>query len=153
MRLYNPFIKVETKENAGLVISGVLWSRKCYVDNTGKDWQCHVVSKCGNEVLLSQVEEGHQIQFNLDYFMLPCPTQSIKVRDGKDAWMSELIGEFTGRGVNDNGNVVSSGNLVLIDFHLNDSQILNNACYAGFIGHVQLIGKWPAVRFTEMCCH
>lgn len=73
--------------------------------------------------------------------MLPCPTQSIRVRDGKDAWMSELIGEFSGRGsVYDNGNVASSGNLVLIDFHMNDSQIANNICYAGFIGHVVLIG-------------
>lgn len=73
--------------------------------------------------------------------MLPCPTQSIRIRDGRDAWMSELIGEYTGRGAYDNGNVVSSGNLVLIDFHLNDSQIANNICYAGFIGHVELIGE------------
>lgn len=90
-----------------------------------------------------QVEEGHQIQFSLDYFVLPCPTQSIRVRDGKDAWLSELIGEFTGRGIHFSSNVVSSGELLLIDFHLNDSQIVNNAasCYAGFIGHVEVIGE------------
>lgn len=88
-----------------------------------------------------QVEEGHQIQLNLDFFMLPCATQSIRVRDGKDVWMSELIGEYTGRGDKYSGAVVSSGNLVLIDFHLNDSQIVNNACYAGFIGHVEVIGE------------
>jgi hypothetical protein len=88
-----------------------------------------------------QVEEGHQIQFNLDYFMLPCATQSIRIRDGRDAWMSELIGEYTGRGIQYSGPVISSGNLVLIDFHLNDSQIVSNACYAGFIGHVELIGE------------
>lgn len=106
-----------------------------------------------------KVEEGQQIQFNLDYFMLPCPTQSIKIRDGKDAWMSELIGEYSGRGVYDNGNVVSTGNLVLIDFHLNDSQIVNNACYAGFIGHVELIGKLGSIYLidsqhvnTTHCC-
>ena len=81
--------------------------------------------------------------------MLPCPTQSIKIRDGKDAWMSELIGEYSGRGVYDNGNVVSSGNLVLIDFHLNDSQIVNNACYAGFIGHVELIGELFTAQFSR----
>jgi hypothetical protein len=63
------------------------------------------------------------------------------VRDGKDAWMSELIGEYTGRGIRYNGNVVSSGDVLLIDFHLNDSQIVNNACYAGFIGHVEVIGE------------
>lgn len=90
---------------------------------------------------LFQVEEGHQIQFNLDYFMLPCPTQGIRIRDGKDAWMSELIGEFSGRGALNNGNVATTGNLMLIDFHLNDSQIVNNACYAGFIGFAELIGK------------
>lgn len=73
--------------------------------------------------------------------MLPCPTQNIKVRDGKDAWMSELIGEFSGRGIYDRRNVISSGNLVLIDFHMNDSYISNNICYAGFIGHVELVGK------------
>lgn len=80
--------------------------------------------------------------------MLPCPTQSIKIRDGKDAWMSELIGEYSGRGVYDNGIVASTGNLVLIDFHLNDSQIVNNACYAGFIGHVELIGEFNFVEPT-----
>lgn len=74
--------------------------------------------------------------------MLPCATQSIRIRDGKDVWMSELIGEYTGRGVQYSGPVISSGNLVLIDFHLNDSQIVNNACYAGFIGHVELIGEF-----------
>lgn len=74
--------------------------------------------------------------------MLPCPTQGIRIRDGKDAWMSELIGEFSGRGVFSDGSVATSGNLMLIDFHLNDSQIVNNACYAGFIGFVELIGKW-----------
>lgn len=78
--------------------------------------------------------------------MLPCATQSIRIRDGKDAWMSELIGEYSGRGVRSSGRVVSSGNLVLIDFHLNDSQIVSNACYAGFIGHVEVIGelRWRA---------
>lgn len=91
-----------------------------------------------------QVEEGHQIRFDMDFFMLPCPTQTIRIRDGKDAWMSELIGEYSGRGVYFSGNVVSTGNLVLIDFHLNDSQIVNNACYAGFIGHVEVIGEWAA---------
>lgn len=90
-----------------------------------------------------QVEEGYQIKFDLDYFMLPCPTQMIRIRDGKNAWMSELIGEFSGRGALDgNGHVASSGNLVLIDFHMNDSQIVGNICYAGFIGHVELIGKY-----------
>lgn len=94
-----------------------------------------------------QVEEGHQIQFNLDYFMLPCATQIIRVRDGRDAYMSELIGEFSGRGADDSGSVVSSGNIVLIDFHLNDSQIVNKACYAGFIGHVEVIGEWKATVY------
>lgn len=75
--------------------------------------------------------------------MLPCPTQAIKIRDGKDAWMSELIGEYSGRGEFESGSVSSSGNLMLIDFHMNDSSIVNNACYAGFIGFVELIGKWP----------
>lgn len=57
--------------------------------------------------------------------------------------MSELIGEYTGRGIRFNGNVVSSGDLLLIDFHLNDSQIAGNgaSCYAGFIGYVEVIGK------------
>lgn len=73
--------------------------------------------------------------------MLPCATQSIRIRDGRDVWMSELIGEYTGRGIQFSGPVISTGNLVLIDFHLNDSQIVNNACYAGFIGHVELIGE------------
>lgn len=77
----------------------------------------------------------------MDYFILPCASQSIRVRDGKDAWMSELIGEFTGQGVNDADNVVSSENLMLIDFHMNDSHISNSVCYAGFIGHVELISE------------
>jgi hypothetical protein len=73
--------------------------------------------------------------------MLPCPTQGIRIRDGK-TWMSELIGEFSGRGAYESGSVASTGNLMLIDFHLNDSQIVKGACYAGFIGHVELIGEW-----------
>lgn len=56
--------------------------------------------------------------------------------------MSELIGEYTGRGIKYNGNSVSSGDVLLIDFHLNDSEIVNNACYAGFIGHVEIIGEY-----------
>ncbi|CRK98331.1 CLUMA_CG011693, isoform A [Clunio marinus] len=92
-----------------------------------------------NVLWTGQVEEGQQIQFNLEYFVLPCPTQNIKIRDGKDPWMSELIGEYSGRGVHFSGNVVSSGNLVLIEFHMNDSQIVNTACYAGFIGYVEVI--------------
>jgi hypothetical protein len=56
--------------------------------------------------------------------------------------MSELIGEYTGRGVRYNGNVASTGEYLLIDFHLNDSQIVNNACYAGFIGHVEILGEF-----------
>lgn len=57
--------------------------------------------------------------------------------------MSELIGEYTGRGIRFNGNVVSSGDLLLIDFHLNDSQIASYgaSCYAGFIGYVEVIGR------------
>jgi hypothetical protein len=64
------------------------------------------------------------------------------VRDGKDVWMSELIGEFSGRGIRYSGNVVSTGDVLLIDFHLNDSSVVNNACYAGFIAHVEVIGEW-----------
>lgn len=98
-------------------------------------------------LIVIQVEEGHQIKFELDYFILPCSTQSIKIRDGKDAWMSELIGEFSGRSkVFNVDNVVSSGNLMLIDFHTNDSQIANSVCYAGFIGHVKLIGEFKFVN-------
>lgn len=74
------------------------------------------------------------------------------MRDGKDAWMSELIGEYTGRGIRFNGNVVSTGDLLLIDFHLNDSQIATNgaSCYAGFIGYVEVIGKHLK---SYTCCY
>lgn len=63
--------------------------------------------------------------------------------------MSELIGEYSGRSVRYSGNVVSSGNLVLIDFHLNDSQIVSSACYAGFIGHVAVIGEFVFLCSTD----
>jgi len=86
--------------------------------------------------------------------MLPCPTQTIRLRDGKDAWMSELIGEYSGRGVDYTGPVLSSGNVVLIDFHLNDSQIVSSACYAGFIGHVEVIGEFSRrVTFIHSLTH
>lgn len=93
---------------------------------------------------LCQVEEGQQVQFSLDHATLPCPSQSIKIRDGRDVWMSELISEYSGWAEPSDGEsiVISSGNLLLIDFHMNDSQIVNTACYAGFIAHVEVIGNW-----------
>jgi hypothetical protein len=66
--------------------------------------------------------------------------------------MSELIGEYTGRGIRFNGNVVSSGDLLLIDFHLNDSQIAANSasCYAGFIGYVEVIGECAGISLSHV---
>jgi hypothetical protein len=55
--------------------------------------------------------------------------------------MSELIGEFNGRGIQNDRYIVSSGDVLLIDFHLNDSNNLDPKCYAAFIGHVEIIGK------------
>lgn len=96
-----------------------------------------------NETFSVQVEEGQQVQFSLDHATLPCPSQSIKIRDGRDVWMSELISEFSGWGEPTvESIVISSGNLLLIDFHMNDSQIASTACYAGFIAHVEVIGNW-----------
>lgn len=69
--------------------------------------------------------------------------------------MSELIGEYTGRGIRYDGKIMSTGDLLLIDFHLNDSQIVSNAasCYAGFIGYVEVVGEiqnWPFHRSPKI---
>jgi hypothetical protein len=56
--------------------------------------------------------------------------------------MSELISEYDEwKNKNSESSVISSGNLLLIDFHMNDSNIVDRACYAGFIAHVEVIGK------------
>lgn len=153
MRMYNSFVEIETEANGGVLVANLPGHGKLGVDDSSKKFVISLmllVSEnlrncclCPAETISVQVEEGQQVQFSLDHATLPCPTQSIKIRDGRDVWMSELISEFSGWGEPAGESIViSSGNLLLIDFHMNDSQIANTACYAGFIAHVEVIGNW-----------
>lgn len=58
--------------------------------------------------------------------------------------LSELIGEFVDRSTEYGERVTSRGNELLIDFVLNDTQLSDQSCHAGFIGHAELIGNFSS---------
>uniref|UniRef100_A0A336L527 CSON003189 protein n=1 Tax=Culicoides sonorensis TaxID=179676 RepID=A0A336L527_CULSO len=93
----------------------------------------------GRTFWLIQADEGHQIQFKLDFFRLPCSNQYLRVRDG-DTLQADLIGGYIG-GMENNLNVLeSTGPQLLIEFFSDDLTHSNNGlCGGGFLGHATQI--------------
>lgn len=101
----------------------------------------------GRTFWLIQAEEGHHIQFKLDFFRLPCSNQYLRIRDG-DTLQADLIGRYIGGMENKLDVLESSASQILIEFFSEDlSQTDHGLCGGGFLGHATQISEYSQVLF------
>ncbi|XP_063702642.1 uncharacterized protein LOC134832514 [Culicoides brevitarsis] len=102
----------------------------------------------GRTFWLIQAEDGHHIQFKLDFFRLPCSNQYLRVRDG-DTLQADLIGRYVGGMENKLDVLESSASQILIEFFSEDlSHTDHGLCGGGFLGHATQIKATSIANIT-----
>lgn len=91
----------------------------------------------GRTFWLIQADSGYRIRFKIDFFRLPCISQSLKLRDG-DSLSSEMIAEYNG-GSEHTDTVVSTSSQMLLEFFSDELESMGETCGGGFLGHAQQI--------------